>query len=137
HGFEAAVTEALEHWDATALVLAGFMRILTAEFIARFPLRIVNTHPALCPAFPGVRAPQQAIDAGVKVSGCTVHFVDAGVDTGPIIFQAAVEVLDDDDDHSLHRRIQVHEHQLLPRAVQLLAAGRLRVDGRRVRITWS
>ena len=136
-GFEVALAEALDAWNGDALILAGFMRVLTADFVARYPHRIINTHPALCPAFPGIRAPQQAIDAGVKVSGCTVHFVDAGVDTGPIIFQAAVEVRDSDDAGSLHRRIQAHEHRLLPQAARLLAADRLRVDGPRVRIAPS
>jgi phosphoribosylglycinamide formyltransferase-1 len=132
--FEEAMLLELRRAEIDAIVLAGFMRILTEHFVAAFPHRILNTHPALCPAFPGVNAPQQALDYGVKVTGCTVHLVDTGVDTGPIVAQAAVPVEDGDDHDSLHDRIRVHEHRLLPEATRLLAAGRLRVDGRRVRI---
>jgi phosphoribosylglycinamide formyltransferase-1 len=110
------------------------MRILTEHFVSAFPMRILNTHPALCPSFPGVSAARQALDYGVKVTGCTVHLVDAGVDTGPIVFQAVVPVEDDDDETRLHERIRAHEHRLLPEATRLLAEGRLRVEGRRVRI---
>ena len=132
--FEEAMLAELRRAEIDAIVLAGFMRILTEHFVSAFPQRILNTHPALCPAVPGVDAPQQALDYGVKVTGCTVHFVDTGVDTGPIIAQAAVAVLDGDDAASLHDRIRVHEHRLLPEATRLLAAGRLVVEGRRVRI---
>jgi len=132
--FEAALLVELRAAEIEAVVLAGFMRILTEHFVSAFPQRILNTHPALCPSFPGVSAPRQALDYGVKMTGCTVHLVDAGVDTGPIVFQAAVPVEDDDDEASLHERIQAHEHALLPQATRLLAAGRLRVEGRRVRI---
>lgn len=132
--FEAAMLEALAARGVSAIVLAGFMRVLTATFVDAFPGRIINTHPALCPAFPGIDAPGQALAHGVKVSGCTVHLVDTGIDTGPIIFQAAVPVEPDDSRETLHARIRSREHELLPRAAQLLAAGRLRVDGRRVRI---
>jgi len=132
--FERELHLALARHRAEAIVLAGFMRILTADFVERYPLAIINTHPALCPAFPGIHAPQQALDYGVRVTGCTVHFVDAGVDTGPIIFQEAVPVTDEDDAESLHDRIRSIEHRLLPRALQLLAARRLAVHGRRVTI---
>jgi phosphoribosylglycinamide formyltransferase-1 len=132
--FEQAMLEALAAAGVEAVVLAGFMRVLTERFVSRFRGRIINTHPALCPAFPGMHAPQQALTHGVKVTGCTVHFVDTGVDTGPIIFQAAVDVETGDDADRLHARIRAHEHRLLPRAVQLLAAHRLRVDGRIVQI---
>jgi phosphoribosylglycinamide formyltransferase-1 len=132
--FERAMLEALAAARCEAVVLAGFMRILTEEFVSALPHRILNTHPALCPAFPGVAAPQQALDHGVKVTGCTVHFVDTGVDTGAIIAQAAVPVLDDDDAARLHARIQEREHALLPEVTRLLAQGRIQVDGRRVRI---
>jgi phosphoribosylglycinamide formyltransferase-1 len=132
--FEEAMLVVLRRAEIEAIVLAGFMRILTEHFVSAFPQRILNTHPALCPAFPGVDAPQQALDYGVKVTGCTVHLVDTGVDTGPIIAQAAVPVLDGDDAHTLHDRIRTHEHRLLPEATRLLAAGCLAVDGRRVRI---
>jgi phosphoribosylglycinamide formyltransferase-1 len=132
--FEEAMLVELRRAEIEAIVLAGFMRILTEHFVSAFPHRILNTHPALCPAFPGVNAPQQALDYGVAVTGCTVHLVDTGVDTGPIIFQAAEPVLAGDDAASLHDRIRAHEHRLLPEATRLMAAGRLRVDGRRVRI---
>jgi phosphoribosylglycinamide formyltransferase 1 len=130
--FEDALLAELRRAEVQAVVLAGFMRILTEHFVAAFPHRILNTHPALCPSFPGVNAARQALDYGVKVTGCTVHLVDAGVDTGPIVFQSAVAVRDDDDEARLHERIQSEEHRLLPEAARLLAAGRLRVDGRRV-----
>jgi phosphoribosylglycinamide formyltransferase-1 len=130
--FEQAMLEVLDSHRIEAVVLAGFMRILTASFLERFPHRVLNTHPALCPAFPGINAPAQAIEHGVKISGCTVHFVDSGVDTGPIIFQEAVNVQPDDTAETLHARIQVHEHHLLPQAAQLLAAGKLNISGRKV-----
>ncbi len=132
--FEEEMLVVLRRAEIEAIVLAGFMRILTEHFVSAFPQRILNPHPALCPASPGVNAPQQALDYGVKVTGCTVHLVDTGVDTGPIVAQASVAVLDDDDAGSLHDRIQREEHRLLPQATHLLAAGRLAVDGRRVRI---
>jgi phosphoribosylglycinamide formyltransferase-1 len=132
--FEDALLAALEEKEVEAVVLAGFMRILSPHFVDRYQHRILNTHPALCPAFPGVNAPKQAVDAGVKVSGCTVHFVDRGVDTGPILFQEAVPVLEDDTAGSLHKRIQELEHRMLPQATQLLAAGRVHCEDGRVRI---
>jgi phosphoribosylglycinamide formyltransferase 1 len=133
--FDRACLAELRRHRIEAVVLAGFMRLLGAEFLDAFAGRVINTHPSLLPAFPGVDAPAQALACGVKVSGCTIHFVDAGVDSGPIIFQAAVEVRDDDDRASLHRRIQAQEHRLLPRATALLAAGRLQRDGRRLRVS--
>src|SRR6185503_3506587 len=111
--FEAAVQTHLESHGVEVVVLAGFMRVLTASFLDKWPKRVVNVHPALCPAFPGMHAAQQAIDHGARVTGCTVHLVDAGVDTGPILAQAAVPVLDDDDDEKLQKRIQKQEHALL------------------------
>jgi len=114
--------------------LAGYMRIITREFIEAFPNRIMNIHPALLPSFPGVDAQRQAWEYGVKISGCTVHFVEEGMDTGPIILQAAVPVEEDDTPETLAQRILVHEHRIYPRAIQLYAEGRLRVEGRRVRI---
>ncbi len=138
--FEDALVAALAEAGADLVALAGFMRLLTARFLGRFPLRTVNVHPALCPAFPGVDAPAQALAWGVAITGCTVHFVDAGTDTGPIITQAAVPVHPDDDRDRLHARIQREEHRLLPLALGWLAEGRVRVDGRRVRVlpeaTW-
>ena len=132
--FEEALLAELARHQVEVVVLAGFMRVLTATFIARFPLRIVNTHPALLPAFPGVDAPAQALAHGAKVTGVSVPFVDAGVDTGPIIAQRAVPVLPTDDAAALHHRIQLEEHRLLPAVVQALAAGRVAVAGRVVTV---
>jgi len=131
--FESELLAALAARAIDAVVLAGFMRVLTAGFTDRFPYRIVNTHPSLLPAFPGVDAPAQAIAHGVKVAGVTVHFVDATLDGGPIIAQVAVPVLASDDARALHARILVEEHRLLPAVVQRLAAGRLSCEGRIVR----
>ncbi len=132
--FEAALLAALDAFGAEVVVLAGFMRLLTPAFLNAFPLRTLNVHPALCPAFPGVNAAAQALAWGVSVTGCTVHFVDAGTDTGPIIAQATVPVHPDDDVARLHARIQREEHRLLPLALAWFAEGRLRVRGRRVRV---
>ena len=114
------------------VVLAGFMRIVKPKLLAAFPNRVLNIHPALLPAFPGVHSWTQALDYGCKVAGVTVHFVDAGTDSGPIIVQKAVPVLEDDTPETLHARIQVQEHIAYPEALRHLAAGRLRVEGRRV-----
>lgn len=132
--FDRAVVAALQGAGVDLVVLAGFMRIISAPFIAAFPERIINIHPALLPAFPGLHVQKRAIEAGARFSGCTVHFVDGGVDTGPIIIQAVVPILDEDDEASLSARILVQEHRIYPRAIQLLAEGRVRVEGRRVRI---
>lgn len=128
--FEDRLLSALSAHGVELVVLAGFMRILTSRFVDRFPLRIVNTHPSLLPAFPGVDAPAQALAHGVKVSGVTVHFVDASLDGGPIIAQRAVPVLDGDDVPTLHARILTEEHRLLPEVVRSLAAGELSCQGR-------
>jgi phosphoribosylglycinamide formyltransferase 1 len=133
-GFDAALVETLRQYQVELVVLAGFMRLLTPAFLAAFPHRVVNIHPALLPAFPGTHAQRQAFAYGVKFSGCTVHFVDGGTDTGPIIAQAVVAVLDDDDEESLRGRILVEEHRLLPSVVKAIAEGRVRVEGRRVTI---
>jgi phosphoribosylglycinamide formyltransferase-1 len=130
--FEDQLIAALDAHAIEAVVLAGFMRVLTARFVDRFPQRIVNTHPSLLPAFPGIDAPAQAIAHGVKLSGVTLHFVDPSLDGGPIIAQAAVPVHDTDDAPALHARIQREEHRLLPEVVQRLAAGELSCQGRRV-----
>ena len=130
--FDAALRAEVEALGADLVVLAGFMRVLTEGFLAGFVDRVINIHPSLLPAFPGVRGPAQALQYGVKISGCTVHFVDAGLDTGAVIAQAAVPVRDDDTDETLAARILVEEHRLLPAAVADLAAGRLRREGRRV-----
>ena len=131
--FETRLLDALARHGVEAVVLAGFMRVLTAHFVDRFALRIINTHPSLLPAFPGLDAPAQAIAYGVKLAGVTVHFVDSSLDGGPIIAQVAVPVADDDDARTLHARIQREEHRLLPSVVQRLAAGRLSCQGRIVR----
>ena len=110
------------------------MRVLSAWFTGRWHDRLLNIHPSLLPAFPGLRAQRQALDHGVKVAGVTVHFVDEGVDTGPIIAQAAVPVLDDDTEESLSDRILVEEHRLYPEVVRRFAEGRVRLEGRRVRV---
>lgn len=132
--FEDAVLAALDEHRVEAIVLAGFMRILTARFTDRYPLRILNTHPSLLPAFPGAHAPADALAHGAKVTGVTVHFVDATLDGGPIIAQRALAIEDSDDATSLHQRIQRLEHQLLPEVVAQLARGRLLCEGRVVRM---
>lgn len=132
--FDRAVVDTLQQAGVELVVLAGFMRILTPTFIAAFPGRIMNIHPALLPAFPGLHVQRQALEYGARFAGCTVHFVDGGVDTGPIIIQAVVPVLDDDTEASLAERILTQEHRIYPRAIQLYAEGRLQIEGRRVRV---
>ncbi|MFO7983614.1 MAG: phosphoribosylglycinamide formyltransferase [Desulfuromonadales bacterium] len=132
--FDAALVEALRDEQVELVCLAGFMRLLTSTMLEAFPERIVNIHPSLLPAFPGMNVQRHAIEYGARFSGCTVHFVDGGTDTGPIIIQAAVPVLDDDDEDTLSNRILQQEHRIYPRAIQLFAEGRLRIEGRRVRI---
>jgi phosphoribosylglycinamide formyltransferase-1 len=126
--FDAAVVSALRERGVDLVVLAGFMRLVTDVLLDAFPMRVVNVHPGLLPAFPGVRAQKQALDYGVRVAGCTVHFVDRGTDTGPIIAQASVSVLDDDTESTLGDRILAKEHELLPRVLQWIAEGRVSVD---------
>jgi phosphoribosylglycinamide formyltransferase-1 len=126
--FDAAVVERLGEHGVEVVVLAGFMRLLTPVLLDAFPMRIVNVHPALLPAFPGVHGVRQALAYGVRVAGCTVHFVDRGTDTGPIIAQTAVPVLDDDDEATLTARILEKEHELLPRVLQWIAEGRVNVE---------
>ena len=122
----------LKERGVDTVVLAGFMRIVKPKLLAAFPNRVLNIHPALLPAFPGVASWKQALDYGCKVAGVTVHFVDAGTDSGPIIVQKAVPVLEDDTPESLHARIQVQEHIAFPEALNILASGKYRVEGRRV-----
>lgn len=114
--------------------LAGFMRVMSPEFIRHYRGRILNIHPAILPSFPGLHSQRQALDYGVKHSGCTVHFVDEGVDTGPIILQATVKVKDGDTEESLSRRILKQEHKIYPKAVKLFVQGRLRTSGRKVSV---
>lgn len=129
---ESAYLDALRLHRAEVIVLAGFMRIIKRGLLTAFAGRIVNIHPSLLPAFPGIRSWEQALNYGVKLAGCTVHFVDEGTDTGPIILQRTVPVLDDDTPESLHARIQVEEHIAFPEALRLIADGRLCVRNRRV-----
>lgn len=130
--FDRAVVAVLREAGVELVVLAGFMRIISAVFLEAFPQRIINIHPALLPAFPGLHVQRKAIEYGARFAGCTVHFVDGGVDTGPIIIQAVVPVLDDDDEASLSARILEQEHKIYPRAIQLIAEGRIHLVERRV-----
>jgi phosphoribosylglycinamide formyltransferase-1 len=125
--FDAALVEVLRAHGVSCVVLAGFMRLVTPVLLSAFPERVVNIHPALLPAFPGVHAQAQALAYGVRVSGCTVHLVDAGVDSGPVLAQVAVPVLDDDTEETLRDRILVEEHALLPAVLQWLADDRVEV----------
>lgn len=129
---ERAFVESLRAANVDLIALAGFMRVLKGDFLRAFEGRIVNIHPSLLPAFPGLEAWKQALDAGVKVTGCTVHFVDAGVDSGPIIGQQTVPVLDDDTPETLHQRIHAAEHELYPKCVAAIARGAVSITGRRV-----
>ena len=132
--FEAALIAQLDLHHVELVILAGFMRILSPHFINRFPGRVMNIHPALLPAFPGLNAQEQAVRYGVKVSGATVHFVDEGMDSGPIILQEAVPVEDNDTVESLSERILHLEHKLYVRAVRLYCEGRISMEGRTVKI---
>jgi phosphoribosylglycinamide formyltransferase-1 len=114
------------------ICLAGFMRLISAEFIKEYPMRILNIHPALLPSFPGLHAQKQAIEYGVKISGCTVHFVDQGLDSGPIVLQRTVNVIDSDTEEELSARILRKEHELYPEAVRLFAEGKIKITGRKV-----
>jgi phosphoribosylglycinamide formyltransferase-1 len=133
-GHDRDVAEALDARGVGLVCLAGYMRILGPAFVRHFAGRLLNVHPALLPAFPGLHAQRQALEHGVRISGATVHFVDEGVDTGPIVLQAAVPVLDDDTEETLSARILAEEHRIYPEAVRLFAEGRLRLEGRRVRL---
>jgi phosphoribosylglycinamide formyltransferase-1 len=130
--FEDALLSVLHEYGVEWVALAGFMRLLTGRFLGAFPDRVINIHPALLPAFPGTHAQRQAVEYGVRFSGCTVHYVDEGTDTGPIIAQAVVPVLDDDDEPTLQQRILRQEHRLYPAALRLIAEGRVERRGRRV-----
>lgn len=132
--FDRALVAEMQKRQVELVVLAGFMRVLTPAFLDAFPNRVLNIHPALLPSFPGIHAQKQALDYGAKVSGCTVHFVDAGTDTGPIIAQAVVPVLVDDTEEVLQKRILAEEHRLLPAVVRAVAAGKVILEGRRARV---
>lgn len=132
--FDREVVRHLEAADAEIVCLAGFMRLLSPWFVRRFAHRILNIHPSLLPAFPGLRAQRQALEWGVKVSGCTVHFVDEQLDHGPILVQRAVPVREGDDEHALSARILKEEHRIYREALRLVCQDRVRLEGRRVRI---
>ncbi len=133
--FEDELAKVIHGSGAELICLAGFMRILSPEFIANFRGRIINMHPALLPSFPGLHAQRQAVEHGVKVSGCTVHFVNEGVDSGPIILQKAVAVEEGDTEEALAARILKEEHKLYPQAIQLIAHGAVKFNGQRVLIS--
>ena len=130
--YDALLVKELQKRDVELVCLAGFMRIITPVLLKAFPHRILNIHPALLPSFPGLHVQKAALKHGVKFSGCTVHFVDENMDTGPIIIQAVVPVLDKDTEDSLSARILEQEHKIYSRAIQLYAEGKLRIEGRRV-----
>ncbi|GAB6180235.1 phosphoribosylglycinamide formyltransferase [Desulfotomaculum defluvii] len=132
--YEQAVVKLLQQADVELVCLAGYMRLVGEALLQAFPNKIMNIHPALLPSFPGLHGQRDALQYGVKISGCTVHFIDEGMDTGPIILQAAVPVLSEDTEESLSARILEQEHRLYPEAIQLYAEGRLEVKGRRVYI---
>ena len=133
--YEAKIVEYLREEKTELVVLAGYMRLVGETLLAAYPNQVVNIHPALLPSFPGLHGQKQAVDYGVKFSGCTVHFVDLGMDSGPVIGQTAVPVYGDDDEDSLSERILVEEHRLYARCIQWIAEGRVKVEGRIVKIT--
>jgi len=132
--YDKLLIQELQTHEVELVCLAGFMRLLSASFVRAFPQRVVNIHPSLLPAFPGLDAQRQALDHGVKITGCTVHFVDEFLDSGPIIIQSAVPVLDTDTPEVLSARILVQEHVIYSQAIQLIVEGRVTVEGRKVRI---
>ena len=135
--FDRSLVAALNAHQVELVACAGFMRLLSPMMVHAFPNRIMNIHPALCPAFPGIDAQRAACDYGVRFSGCTVFFVAEGIDDGPIIVQAVVPVLQNDDEHSLAARIRAAEHRIYPYAIRLFQEGRLQVDGRKVSVDGS
>ncbi len=130
--FDARMVEIIRSYGAELVCLAGFMRVVTPVFLRAFPQRIINIHPALLPSFPGTHGPRQALRYGVRFSGCTVHFLDEGVDTGPVIVQAVVPVYEDDTEETLAARILKEEHRIYPMAIRLFLEGKLSISGRRV-----
>lgn len=135
--FDREVVDVLKDHDVDLVVLSGFMRIISPYFIDEYEHSIMNIHPSLLPSFPGLHAQRQAIEYGVKVSGCTIHYVDKGLDIGPVILQYPVSVREDDTEDSLSDRILVFEHRLYPKAIQLHVDGRLKIEGRRIKIDYS
>jgi phosphoribosylglycinamide formyltransferase-1 len=133
--YDTNLVRILKDYGVELVILAGFMRIISPVLIDAFTNKIMNIHPALLPAFPGLHVQKKAVDYGVKFSGCTVHFVDEGMDTGPIILQVVVPVLDDDTEESLAARILIEEHKAYPKAIELYAQNRLRIEGRNVLIS--
>jgi len=130
--FDSEVLRLLKEAGVELVVLAGFMRLISSVLLEGFPMRIINIHPSLLPSFPGLEVQKAAIEHGVKFSGCTVHFVDSGLDSGPIIIQAVVPVKDEDTAESLQKRILAEEHRIYPQAIELFSEGRIEVRGRRV-----
>ena len=130
--YDRALIDELRNYDVDLICLAGYMRMLSAGFVRQFPNRILNIHPSLLPAFPGLDAQRQALEYGVRVSGCTVHFVDEYLDAGPVLLQAAVPVLDTDTVESLSARILAEEHRIYPEAIRIVLGGDCRIEGRRV-----
>lgn len=132
--FEEVLVQTMREASVDLVVMAGFMRVLSDHFLDAFPMKVMNVHPALLPSFKGIHAQTQAFDYGVKFSGCTVHFADSGVDTGPIIIQSVVPLLQDDTKETFQQRILEEEHRIYPQAIQLYAQGRIEVQDRKVRI---
>jgi len=132
--YDRLLIDELKTHEVDLVCLAGFMRLLSAQFIQSFPQRVLNIHPSLLPAFPGLDAVRQALDYGTKITGCTVHFVDEFLDSGPIVIQSAVPVLDDDTVDTLSARVLAQEHLIYSKAIQYIADGRITIEGRRVRI---
>ena len=132
--YERALLSSMQEADADLFILAGYMRILGSSIVRAFPGKMINIHPALLPSFTGLHAQRQAVQHGVKVAGCTVHFVDESLDGGPIILQKCIPVLDSDDEDALAGRILMHEHECLPEAIRLFCEDRLVIEGRKVRI---
>lgn len=130
--FDLAVAKEIERRNIDLICLAGYMRILSPEFVRKFPLRIMNIHPAVLPSFPGLHSQKQAVDYGVRFSGCTVHFVDEGVDTGPVIVQAVVPCFPGDSEEELSSRILKYEHRIYKIAIKYFAEGKIKVNGRKV-----
>jgi phosphoribosylglycinamide formyltransferase-1 len=137
--YDKKIVSVLEKYDVTPknglVCLAGFMRIMSPEFIKHFKGKVMNIHPAILPSFPGLHSQRQAVEYGVKYSGCTVHFADEGVDTGPIIIQAIVKIKDDDTEETLTKRILAKEHKIYPEAIKLFAQGRIKIVGRKAIIS--